>query len=290
MSDRFGDLSGLEDGDLDINVPGQEQQVEFDVPPAPRFLEPSTGSDMDDSRTNFSPHDQPDPAQDDSFDFNVPILQSPDLGAIDEPTFDQPSSDDDESMEAPDEVQMEEALEVPDDVPMDDDRSVQLDEQQTFQAAEGAADRDQPRLAIRGRKAKELKKSRHGIPYPPLPSTMIKKIVKATSASGGSKLKVDKDILAALTQASDWFFEQLGEDLGAYAEHARRKTIEESDVVTLMKRQRLVTANITPFSLAQRKLPSELLQAVRMMPPGPPPKPRRKRLETIGEEDSGDAG
>jgi hypothetical protein len=38
-------------------------------------------------------------------------------------------------------------------------------------------------------------------------------------------------------QASDWFFEQLGEDLQAYAKHAGRKTIDESDVLTLMKRQ-----------------------------------------------------
>ena len=94
-----------------------------------------------------------------------------------------------------------------------------------------------PMAKLNEREKKELKRSRHGISYPPLPSSMIQKILKTTvRSSGAGRLKLSKDVLAAITQASDWFFEQIGEDLGAYASHARRKTIDESDVVTLMRR------------------------------------------------------
>jgi histone H3/H4 len=54
--------------------------------------------------------------------------------------------------------------------------------------------------------------------------------------SGNGNVKLNKDTLEAIMQASDWFFEQVGDDLGAYAQHAGRKTIDENDVVTLMKR------------------------------------------------------
>lgn len=48
--------------------------------------------------------------------------------------------------------------------------------------------------------------------------------------------RVDKETLAAILQASEWFFEQIGDDLRTYANHAHRKTIDESDATTLMKR------------------------------------------------------
>lgn len=90
----------------------------------------------------------------------------------------------------------------------------------------------------RNRPAKKRKRiSRHGIEYPPLPSSFVKKAAQtALQSSGLSNQRLSADTLDALTQASEWFFEQLGDDLGAYADHAKRKTIEESDVSTLMKR------------------------------------------------------
>lgn len=79
--------------------------------------------------------------------------------------------------------------------------------------------------------------SRHGIEYPPLPAPFVKKIAQNMLLSSGlSNHKISAETLTALTQASEWFFEQLGDDLGAYAQHAKRKTIEESDVATIMRR------------------------------------------------------
>ncbi|TKA71123.1 hypothetical protein B0A49_03122 [Cryomyces minteri] len=135
-------------------------------------------------------------------------------------------------------------------------------------------------------KRPEQKLSRHGHPYPSLPSSVIKRLstTLARSVAGGSKL--NKDMLAAISQASDWFFEQVAEDLGRYAEHAGRRTIEEGDVVLLMGRQRQLTATTTPFSLAQRYLPRELMQEIRM-PPVSKMKGRGKRkrpLDVIQEE------
>ncbi|KAH8162061.1 hypothetical protein CIB48_g6165 [Xylaria polymorpha] len=87
-------------------------------------------------------------------------------------------------------------------------------------------------------------------------------------------------------QATDWFFEQLGDDLSAYAKHAGRKTIDESDMITLMRRQRQTNASTTPFALAQRYLPRELLQELRMPVPIPSKGPRKKTRhgDAEGEE------
>lgn len=85
------------------------------------------------------------------------------------------------------------------------------------------------------RKTKRI--SKYGIEYPPLPPAFVKRVAQTSLQSSGlSNSKISADTLTALTQASEWFFEQLGDDLGAYANHAKRKTIEESDVVTLMRR------------------------------------------------------
>lgn len=86
-------------------------------------------------------------------------------------------------------------------------------------------------------KRKVIKVSKHGIPVPSLPVGVVKKMAtNFARMSGNSKAKLNKDAMAAIMQATDWFFEQASADLGAYAEHAGRKTIDESDVITLMKR------------------------------------------------------
>ncbi|KAI9885392.1 MAG: hypothetical protein M1823_002819 [Watsoniomyces obsoletus] len=156
-----------------------------------------------------------------------------------------------------------------------------------------------------------LKTSRYGIPYPSLPAGMVKRIATTLTASsphrrgggggvggggGGSSNKtISKDTLKALIEASDCFFEQLGDDLGGYAREAGREKIEERDVITLMKRQRQIKASATPFSLAQRYLPRELLQDLRMDYNTSSStannrlkrfqQRRRRELETIREED-----
>ncbi|RCI09571.1 hypothetical protein L249_3902 [Ophiocordyceps polyrhachis-furcata BCC 54312] len=125
-------------------------------------------------------------------------------------------------------------------------------------------------------RGRQKRLSKHGAEYPPLPPSMVKKVAqKFLHSSGLSNPRISADTLAALTQASDWFFEQLGDDLGAYAKHAKRKTVEESDVVTLMRRQRQIGPDMSLFSLAQKHLPRELLQDLRMSVP-PPTKKRRR--------------
>jgi len=84
---------------------------------------------------------------------------------------------------------------------------------------------------------KQKQYSRHGIPVPKLPSGVVKKLaIQFAQGRARSKAKINKQTLAAIEQASSWYFEQVGEDLAAYSRHAGRKTIDESDVTTLMRR------------------------------------------------------
>ncbi|PVH92831.1 hypothetical protein DM02DRAFT_698324 [Periconia macrospinosa] len=87
-----------------------------------------------------------------------------------------------------------------------------------------------------GRQRRALNVSRFGLEYPSVPTATVKMLAAGFAKSQGSKAKISKDTLEALVQTSDFFFEQVGEDLAAYAQHAGRKVIEESDVVALMKR------------------------------------------------------
>ncbi|KAL3466780.1 centromere kinetochore component CENP-T-domain-containing protein [Aspergillus heterothallicus] len=121
--------------------------------------------------------------------------------------------------------------------------------------------------AIQGSKQKKL--SRHGIPVPNMPAGVVRKLAtRFARARSGPKAKISKTTLAAIEQASSWYFEQASEDLAAYSKHAGRKTIDEADVTALMRRQRHLNNTTTVFSLAQKYLPKELLQDMRLaMPP-----------------------
>lgn len=149
------------------------------------------------------------------------------------------------------------------------------------------------------------KASRQGIPYPSLPPGVLKKLVSSlTQSSTSIKTKISNDTLVTIIQASDWFFEQIGDDLSIYAKHAGKKTIDETDAVTLMKRytstqcskicdgytesrnrQRQLTDNTTPFSLAQKHLPRELLHDIRMVPPLQSRSRNEQVLEAVSEAD-----
>jgi histone H3/H4 len=84
---------------------------------------------------------------------------------------------------------------------------------------------------------RKVKISKHGIQFPSLPAGVVKKLAATYARTGGSsRFKISKEILDAIIKASDWFLEQLSDDLGAYAKHAGRKTINEYDIITLMKR------------------------------------------------------
>ena len=92
------------------------------------------------------------------------------------------------------------------------------------------------RAEVRGSTKKSIKVSKYGIEYPSLPPAVVKRLAQNFAKASGAKGKITPDAMKSIMQASDWFFEQLGEDLQAYAKHAGRKTIDESDVLTLMKR------------------------------------------------------
>lgn len=84
---------------------------------------------------------------------------------------------------------------------------------------------------------KKARISRHNIEYPQLPAAFVRQVAHtAMQTTGFVNQRISADTLEALTQASDWYFEQLGDDLAAYANHANRRTIEERDVITLMNR------------------------------------------------------
>lgn len=89
------------------------------------------------------------------------------------------------------------------------------------------------------KKPKFLAVSRRGISYSPLPARVVKTVASRFQrlyAQQGGKATIKGDTLVALMEASNEFFEQFGYDLKAYAQHAKRKKIDESDVTTTMKR------------------------------------------------------
>lgn len=89
--------------------------------------------------------------------------------------------------------------------------------------------------AMPGTKQKKI--SRHGILVPNLPAGVVRKLAtRFARTRAGAKAKINKAALAAIEQASSWYFEQVSQDLAAYSKHAGRKTIDESDVTTLMRR------------------------------------------------------
>lgn len=79
---------------------------------------------------------------------------------------------------------------------------------------------------------KVLPLSRHGHPVPQFPRSVIKKMTQ--NFSGGAQ--ISNETLNAIVAASESFFEQISDDLAVYAGHAGRKTIEDADVVQLLKR------------------------------------------------------
>ncbi|MCJ1346889.1 hypothetical protein MMC31_005109 [Peltigera leucophlebia] len=133
------------------------------------------------------------------------------------------------------------------------------------------------------RKPKVLAVSRRGISYSPLPARVVKTVASRFQRlyAKGGKATIKGDTLIPLMEASNEFFEQLGYDLKAYAQHAKRKKIDESDVTTVMKRQRHLTATRTTFSLAQKYLPRELLQEVLI-------RPSTKRGQRAGHQQNSD--
>jgi hypothetical protein len=66
--------------------------------------------------------------------------------------------------------------------------------------------------------------------------------------------------MKALEQATEWFFEQVGEDLEAYSDHARgRKRVDASDALLLMRRQNALKFPGKLAEAARKCLPEKVL-------------------------------
>ncbi|PSR83854.1 centromere kinetochore component CENP-T-domain-containing protein [Coniella lustricola] len=172
------------------------------------------------------------------------------------------------------------------------DRTAALDETRTFSrrspsklpsgaSAVGSTAAAEPRGGRVKRPGKRI--SRYGIEYSSLPTSVVKRLAQRFAG----KTQLSANTLSAIIQASDWFFEQLGDDLRAYANHAKgRTTINETDMLMLMKRQRQTSATISAYALAQRHLPRELLQELRM--PVPAPVRQKQRRQARQKANNGD--
>ncbi|RMZ84786.1 hypothetical protein DV737_g954, partial [Chaetothyriales sp. CBS 132003] len=111
------------------------------------------------------------------------------------------------------------------------------------------------------RRRKRVKMTKNGQVVPSLPVGLIKHIATEVQLRNGRRRpKLGKDQVAALEQATEWFFEQAGEDLAAYAEHSRRKKqIDQADVLMLMRRQRVLKQAGQLQALAKEWLPKKVL-------------------------------
>jgi histone H3/H4 len=108
---------------------------------------------------------------------------------------------------------------------------------------------------------KRVKLTRSGVEIPALPSSLVKRVaIESMARLGKRKAVIDRASLKALEQATEWFLEQVGEDLEAYSNHAgRRKRIVASDVLALMRRQRVLMGDGKLGDFALEHLPTEAL-------------------------------
>ena len=129
---------------------------------------------------------------------------------------------------------------------VDDGAPSELEEEQDVETTHTTTAAHKKRRSKRG-----LKLSRHNIEYPSLPVGVVKHLAQTIAqTSGVGKAKLSPDTLQAIMRASDWFFEQLGNDLQAYAQHAKRKVIDESDMLMLMRRYVTALFWVSPLRMA----------------------------------------
>ncbi|KAF2007509.1 hypothetical protein P154DRAFT_558714 [Amniculicola lignicola CBS 123094] len=234
-------------------------------------------------RIQAAPQEQPEEGYEDE---EAQDEEQPSVGAGIDVIYDDDDDDDDEPMAAYDAQGWESDEEIHNDQDLMTYReeASAMDRSLRTQSPERAAStkgRPGPRS---GRQRKEMFRTDFGDEYPSFPAATVKRLATGFAKSQGDKAKISKDTLQMLVSTTDLFFKQIGGDLAAYADHAGRKTVEEKDVLAVMKRQRTLTSNTTAFSLAQKILPRELLQQLRMEPPPKLRGQKRKRMETIEEE------
>lgn len=95
----------------------------------------------------------------------------------------------------------------------------------------------QARARARAQAQAQVRISVHNIQYPPVTNLFVRQVVQhAAQNSALGHQRLPADALETFSRASEWFFRQLGDDLRAYAGHARRSMVEERDLVALMHR------------------------------------------------------
>ncbi|ENI09674.1 hypothetical protein COCC4DRAFT_184856 [Bipolaris maydis ATCC 48331] len=328
QSERFGDLSELGAVEEEYEVDGTfinrradglfDQNIEQDLDGDDTTIQALTG--RRDGRTSDANlgifGDGDDDTEEPTFRFMIPdrMRAPPRQAPQEEQEAQEDNVPDSEPVNLPDETQVQydddqdptAALEDEDltldqdnlgwesDLPVDDDAELAA-----YREEESAIDRslqthspERPSAEqLKGvRKAKEYMVSEHGIGFPSFPAAPVKKLALGFIKSQGSKAHLSKDTLDALVHTTNDFFEQISIDLAAYAQHGGRRMIEESDVIALMKRTRKTTESSTSFSLAQKMLPRELVQQLRMQPPVKLKSQKRKRPEPMQEDDEEEEG
>lgn len=89
-----------------------------------------------------------------------------------------------------------------------------------------------------------------------IPRRIVKSILKSVCPSTS---KLHPNTIDSIMAISDEFFNQVSGDLGDYATHSKRKKIDSSDVIQLMKRQRVLDNKKSVLTLARQYLPQEFL-------------------------------
>lgn len=114
------------------------------------------------------------------------------------------------------------------------------------------------------RRRKRVKMTKHGSLVPSLPTSLIKKIATEVQIRNGRrKPALGPDHTKALEQATEWFLEQIGEDLATYSSHGRRKRrIDNEDVLLLMQRQRMAQDHGELKKLAKEWLPKDVRKSL----------------------------
>ncbi|XP_013394857.1 centromere protein T [Lingula anatina] len=124
----------------------------------------------------------------------------------------------------------------------------------------GAADRmgiGKPNQAEKERKKPTRRTPAEGGKPVRLPTALTKGIF-----SHFAKGRITKDVIREVEKVSDQFWANLSDDLAAYSQHAKRQTIEESDVELLMRRQGFVTDSQSMYTLVEKYLPLEYRQEI----------------------------
>ncbi|CAN6631234.1 hypothetical protein TRVA0_013S00606 [Trichomonascus vanleenenianus] len=91
-----------------------------------------------------------------------------------------------------------------------------------------------------------------------LPTRIIKSFIKSLPL----EKRLAPSVMPAIIEASEAYFEQAMADLADYSEHARRTRIDGSDVVQLMRRQRIISRNMPLYAVAKQHLPGELMDLI----------------------------